>query len=259
MALTKVKELAGYSLESKDGELGKVKDIYFDDRHWAVRYLIADTGTWLTDRRVLLSPYALIGVDGAKKRVTVDLTKKQIEDSPSLGTDKPVSRQFEENYYGFFGWPAYWSGSYSWGNEPFIVRDAHKRHAVNPGGKAWNAHLRSAHEVQGYRIHALDGDIGHVKDFIVEDEGWTIAYLVVDTQNWLPGRTVLISPKWIEKVSWDTSTVELNLSREAIKASPEYSGDALPGGEYEAALHGHYNREGNWVKSPGGKRHILMR
>ena len=121
--LSKAKTLKGYKLRSRDGEIGKVKEFYFDDRHWTIRYLVADAGTWLTDRQVLISPYALIAVIPAEQHITIDLTKKQIEDSPSLNTDKPVSRQFEEAYYGYYGWPMYWAGPDAWGSSPYLVRD----------------------------------------------------------------------------------------------------------------------------------------
>ena len=121
--LNKAKTLKGYKLDSLDGEIGKVKEFYFDDQHWAVRYLVADTGNWLTGRQVLISPYALGAVNQEEQHISIDLTKKQIEDSPSLDSDKPVSRQFEESYYGYYGWPAYWDGPYMWGPYPYIVRD----------------------------------------------------------------------------------------------------------------------------------------
>ena len=110
------KTLKGYKLDSLDGEIGKVKEFYFDDRHWTIRYLVADTGNWLPGRQVLISPYALVAVNKSEEHISVDLTKKQIEDSPSLNSDKPVSRQFEENYYGYYGWPTYWSGPYIMGS-----------------------------------------------------------------------------------------------------------------------------------------------
>ena len=113
--LIKTKTLKGYTLDSLDGEIGKVKEFYFDDYHWTIRYLVADTGNWYTDRQVLISPHALVEVNKEKQNIAVNLTKKQIEDSPPLDSDKPVSRQFEEAYYGYYGWPMYWDGPYMWG------------------------------------------------------------------------------------------------------------------------------------------------
>ena len=201
--LNKAKTLTGYKLNSRDGEIGKVKEFYFDDKYWTVRYLVADTGDWLTGRQVLISPYALGFVNKGEQTIVVDLTKKQIEDSPSLNTDKPVSRQFEESYYGYYRWPMYWTGPYLWGYDPHLERVREKwRQSAEREKAAWDPHLRSTHDVDGHHIQAADGEVGHVEDFIIDDETWAIRYLIVDTQNWWPGKKVLISPKWIEHVSW---------------------------------------------------------
>jgi hypothetical protein len=245
--------LTGYKLNGLDGEIGQVKEFYFDDQHWAIRYLVADTGSWLTGRQVLISPYALVAVINEKQHITIDLTKKQIEDSPSLSSDKPVSQQFEEAYYGYYGWPVYWGGPFMWGAYPYIVRDRGKPRASNPGGKAWDPHLRSTQDVSGHHIQAADGEIGHVEDFIIDDEMWAIRYLIIDTRNWWPGQQVLVSPQWIERVSWSDSKVFVNLTREIIKQSPEYTEASLITRDYETRLHGHYNRLGYWVDEPASK------
>jgi len=246
--LNKVGTLTGYKLDSLDGEIGKVREFYFDDQYWTVRYLVADTGNWLIDRQVLISPYSLMGVFAEEKNITIDLTKKQIQDSPPLDSDKPVSRQFEEAYYGYHGWPAYWEGQDAWGASPYIVRDPQQWRAAKQDGKAWDPHLRSTNAVSGHHIQALDGEIGHVKDFIIDDETWAIRYLVIDTLNWWPGKKVLLSPQWIERVSWSERKVFVNLSREAIKLSPEYTDESLLTRDYEIGLHQHYKRQGYWVE-----------
>jgi hypothetical protein len=99
---------------------------------------------------VLISPYALVTVNNEKQNIEINLTKKQIEESPSLGSDKPVSRQFEEDYYGYYGWPMYSTGPYIWGFSPYIVRDPEKWEEYTHGEKAWDPNLRSTHEVSGY-------------------------------------------------------------------------------------------------------------
>jgi uncharacterized protein YrrD len=246
--LSKVKTLKGDSLETRDGEtIGKVKEFYFDDRHWTIRYLVADTGNWLSGRQVLISPYALAAVIAEEQHIAVNLTKKQIEDSPSLNSDKPVSRQFESAYYGYYGWPMYWGGLYSWGAYPYIERDAGKWSDSSKGEKKWDHHLRSTYSVSGYHIQANDGEIGHVDDFIIDDETWAIRYLVVETRNWWPGKRVLVSPQWIERVSWGQKKVFVNLSRETVKQSPEYTEESALTRDYESGLHRHYNRQGYWV------------
>ena len=245
--LIKAKILADYKLESLDGEIGRIKEFYFDDRHWTIRYLVAETGNWLTDRQVLISPYALAAVIRESKRVDVDLTKKQIEESPSWQSDKPVSRQFEESYHGYYGLPMYWGSVCSWNPYPSPVPDSEQWKEPTQGDEAWDPCLRSTNAVRGYYIHASDGEIGHVEDFIIDSETWAIRYLVVDTRNWWPGKKVLISPQWIERVSWSESKVYVNLSRDAIKHSPEYTEESLLTRDHEIGLHGHFNRPGYWA------------
>ena len=245
--LCDAKTLTGYKLSSRDGEIGKVKEFYFDDQYWTIRYLVADTGNWLTGRQVLISPYALLAVNREEQDIAIDLTKKQIEESPSLNTDKPVSRQFEETYNGYYGWPMYWGGPYAWGSYPYMVRAHEKLKEPTQAQKAWDPHLRSTHEVRGYHVQAADGEMGHVEDFIVDDETWAIRYLVIDTQNWWPGKKVLVSPHWIERVSWGEAKVSVNLPRATLRQSPEYTDASLLTRDYETGLHRHYNRPGYWV------------
>jgi len=244
--LNKAKTLSGYTLHSLDGAIGNVEEFYFDDHHWTVRYLVVNTGNWITGRQVLISPYAITAVNKEEQSIAINLTKKQIEDSPSLDHDKPVSRQFEESYSRYYGLPIYWEGPYIWGAYPNIVRDPQIWREAIQDKKSWNLQLRSTSAVSGYNIQALDGDIGHVEDFVIDDETWAIRYLVIDTQNWWPGKKVLISPQWIERVSWNLSTVFVNLSRDAIKQSPEYSEKALLNRDYEAEMYKHYHRKGYW-------------
>jgi len=252
--LSKAKALKGYKLHSRDAEIGKIKEFYFDDHHWTIRYLVADSGNWLLGRQVLISPYALVAVNKEEQYITIDLTKKQIEDSPSLNSDKPVSRQFEETYYGYYGWPMYWNGPYMWGYSPYIMRDREKWRESNQGGKPWDPHLRSTDDVSGHHIQATDGEIGHVEDFIIDDETWAIRYLIIDTRNWWPGKKIMISPKWIERVSWKDSKVFVNLLRETIKQSPEYTDESLITRDYESKLYQHYNQQGYWSDEEAMKR-----
>ena len=253
--LNNAKSLQGYKLDSLDGEFGEVKEFYFDDRHWTIRYLVANTGGWLTGRQVLISPYALVAAVKAEQHISIDLTKKQIEGSPSLNNDKPVSRQFEESYYGYYGYPTYWGGPFSWGAYPYPTPNREQWKEPSKSEKTWDSHLRSTDHVCGYHIEATDGEIGHVEDFIIDDETWTIRYLVVDTRNWWPGKKVLVSPHWIERVSWDESKVFVNLTREAIKQSPEYTERSLLTRDYETDLHRHYEIPGYWTEESVDQEH----
>jgi hypothetical protein len=253
--LIKAKSLKDYKLHSRDGEMGTVEQFYFDDTHWTIRYLVANTGNWLTGREVLISPYGLGDIDTEKKDIAVNLTKKQIEGSPSLETDQPVSRQFEEDYYGYYGWPLYWGGPYMWGAYPYVERDLKTIRKDNEGGKPWDVHLRSTRIVSAYDIQAVDGELGHVGDFVIDDQTWAIRYLIIDTRNWWPGKKVLVSPKWIKRVSWEESKVFVDLSRETIKKSPEYAEESLLNRDYETSLHRHYDRKGYWIDAPAAKVH----
>lgn len=244
--LFKSKTLEKYKLNANDGEIGNIKEFYFDDKHWAVRYLVVDTGTWLTERQVLISPYALVSINNEAKSISLNLSKKQIENSPSLESDKPVSHQFELAYYDYYGLPAYWYGAYMWGAFPNFKSDTKEWEEKKEYEKSWDPHLRSTKDVTGHHIQANNGEIGHVEDFIIDDETWAIRYLVIDTNNWWIGKRILVSPQWIDHVSWDELKVFIDLPRESIKQSPEYSKDFLLTRDYESNLHRHYNRKGYW-------------
>ncbi len=196
---------------------------------------------------MLISPYALVAVNKEERNIAIDLNKKQIETSPSLYSDKPVSRQFEVAYYGYYALPAYWGGPYSWGPYPYPTRDREQWKESTQNKEGWDLHLRSTGDATGHHIQALNGEIGHVEDFVIDDETWAIRYLVVDTHNWWPGKKVLVSPQWIERVSWGERKVFVNLSRETIKESPEFTEESLLTRDYETRLFKHYDRKGYWV------------
>ncbi len=257
--LRQVKEFKSLNLHALDGDIGKAREFYFDDRFWIVRYLVADTGNWLSGRQVLISPYALHPVNELEQVLPVDLTIKQIEDSPSLSSDQPVSRQYELQYYDYYGWPYYGYSSYLWGISPSYIMPIRvdvQEDIMEASSKeaelrkeAWDPNLRSTNDVTGHHIQALDEEIGHVEDFIIDEKTWSIRYMVVDTGNWWPGKHVLISPHWIERVSWEEKKVFVNLSRDTIKQSPEYIPASL-NRDYETSLHQHYNRQGYWDDEP---------
>ena len=244
-----VKDLKGYAIGATDGDIGKLDDFYFDDESWTIRYLVAETGNWLMNRKVLISPFAIGKADLSKKRLNVTLTKKQVEESPSIDTDKPVSRQHEASYLDYYGYPYYWIGPYLWGpiTYPRLSGVAQKRNEeVRALRKEANdLHLRSVSKVTGHHIEATDGHIGHAEDFIIDGETWEIRYMVVDTQNWWPGKKVLVAPLWVSRVSWSDSTVYVDLSREMIKNGPEYHPKAL-NRKYEETLYDYYKRPKYW-------------
>jgi sporulation protein YlmC with PRC-barrel domain len=255
-----IKELKGSFIIATDGDIGTLEDCYFDDKFWTIRYLVAGTGDWFVGKDVLLSPFALGKADVASGRIHAKVTRKQADSSPNIDADKPVSSQHETSYCDYYGYPYYWSGPNLWGsahypNLPDVDQEqVEERRATRKEGGDF--HLRSAAKVTGHHIEAADGEIGHVEDFIIDDETWEIRYMVVDTHNWLPGKKVLVAPLWIERVSWENSKIYVSLSREAIKSGPEYHVDAL-NREYEDKLHDHYNRPKYW-DSPVGQREIFF-
>ncbi len=244
--LIKAKSLKGYKLNSLDGEIGNIKELYFDDNYWTIRYLIVETGNWLLSRQVLISPHALKSVNEEDKTISVNLTKKQIEESPPLNSDIPVSRQYEESYYGYYGYPLYWAGAYMWGPYPYIVRDNENLNDTDQTDEAWDSHLRSTEDVSKYKIQATDGEFGHIEDFIIDDELWTVRYLIIDTRKWWKGKKVLISPEWIDSISWIEGDVKVCLNQEEIKLSPEYTDDKLITRDFESEMYKHYNRQCYW-------------
>jgi uncharacterized protein YrrD len=248
--LIRIKALKGYKLESLDGEIGKVEELYFEDNHWMVRYLVANTGNWLTGRQILIPPHALGQVKKDDLNITVNLTRKQIEDSPSIDTDKPVSRQFEEDLYLFFGWPKYWGTPILPGTFPHTITEpTEEESSIPPAAQSpRDPHLHSSKVVMGHHIQAVDGEIGHIDDMIVDDKTWQIRYLIADTRNWWVGRKVLISTEWVERLDWATAKASVHLSRDDIKKSPEYPDELPLTREYEDELHQHYHRPGYWQK-----------
>lgn len=264
--LRSMKDLEDYAIRATDGIIGHVKDFYFDDEAWVIRYLVVDTGSWLSSRMVLISPIALGQPDWAKKVLPVSITKEQVKNSPSIDTDKPVSRQHETHYLGYYGYPAYWGGVGLWGGgaypgmmmtgfggslaTPYAPRpeaqEAYAR-AEEARHRDDDLHLRSCKAVMDYHIEATDGDIGHVQGLLVDEETWAIRYMVVDTSNWWLGHKVLIAPQWIKHVSWPEATVSVDLTRQAVKDAPPYDPAAQLDREQETGIYQHYGRPGYWA------------
>jgi hypothetical protein len=241
-------KIMGYRLLARDGDIGKCKDFLFDDHRWAVRYMVADTGTWLSDRKVLISPISLGEPDWVSRRFPVDLTREQIESSPPLREAEPVSRQYEEQLFNYHHWPYYWAADSLWAFSDFPGTypgegpekpDLTRTHPPDAG-------LRSADEVEGYSVSATDGDIGHVDDFIVDDASWAIRYIVVRLGSRLSGRKVLLSPDWIRSVDWPGKKVVVDVIRERVKNAPEYDPSEPVNREHEVVLYDYYGRPHYW-------------
>jgi uncharacterized protein YrrD len=239
-----------YAILATDGTLGSVSDIYFDDRSWAVRYLVVDTGTWLPGRKVLIPTSALGAPDSPRREFPVNLTREQVKSAPSIDEDKPVSRQHEADLYGYYGWAPYWGGGAITpglaGYAPGIVPPPEPP-AADREHEQGDPSLRSGREVVGYGLRASDGDIGHVEDILIEDEGWRVRYLLIDTRNWLPGRKVVIAPDWVRAIDWTSRRIEIDHTRDQVKGSPEYNQVAGVSRAYERGLYEHYGRTAYWM------------
>lgn len=263
--LRNTEDLIGFALRATDGEIGNIKDMYFDDDAWTIRYLVVDAGTWLSSRKVLVSPLSAQMPDWHGKTMPVNITQEQVRNSPNIDTDKPVSRQNETQYLSYYGYPNYWGGQGLWGDGmyPYTVlpsaatnqlewaermrQDEAELAAERTRHRNDDPHLRSCEAIKSYQVKATDGDIGHVDGYLVDEMTWAIRYLVVNTSNWWMGHQVLVAPPWITAVQWSNETVSLDLSRDAVKASPPYNAKVLMDRQWEDALHQHYGRTGYWA------------
>lgn len=265
--LRSVNSLDGFKMAAADGHIGKVKDFYFDDEAWVIRYVVADCGAWLGNREVLISPHSIGTPDWSRLILPIALTKEQIKSSPGIDTDKPISRQYERSHLGYYGYPYYWGGTGLWGvqNYPGTQLTGIGAHpdgvyqgylnAPSDTGVAGDEHLRSCNAVNGYHVHATDGDIGHVQGFLADDSTWSIRYLILDTSNWWVGHEVLVSPEWIQDVSWANSKITVSLNRHAIRYAPAYNGEGLLDRDAESRIYSHYGRCGYW--QPPSERAVV--
>jgi sporulation protein YlmC with PRC-barrel domain len=247
--------IRGYAIRASDGEIGSLRDVYFDDQSTLIRYFVVDTGTWLSRNRVLLVPAVVGGIDAERGELVTGLTRRQVEDSPPVETEKPVSRQQELALHAYYGWEPYWTvpplaGSLApfWGaampaaarvppSEERVAEEvaAREREQRDP-------HLRSARDVEGCHVATTDGEIGRVEDFFIDDHDWAIQLLGIDTGNWLPGRKVVISPGWLRAIDWGGHRIEVDLTRQQIKDSPEYDPSLVPEQSYLEQLAAYYGR-----------------
>jgi len=246
-----VSVLKGYSIEASDGRIGTVSDFLFDDQTWKMRWLVADVGTWWKGQKVLIHPSAITGVDHELQELGLALTKERIKGSPDVREDEPVSRQIEYNLHSYYGWDPLWAGNSYFGGgamaspllSPPLFGGFAAGEAAGVGAEAGEGdpHLRSVGAVTGCHIHATDGNIGHVENFMVDDATWTIDYLIVDTKNWWPGKHVLLSPHAVQDISYLEQEIRLKVSRNQVKTSPAWDPVTIVEQEYQRRLHQHYD------------------
>lgn len=223
------KDFIGRDIIAVDGTVGTIDDLYFDDERWAIRYLICKTDNWASKERVLISPMAVMDVEDKNSAIHINLTQVAIAKSPDVSLKKPVSRRFELEYSKHFNIPAYWAGVGVWGNlmspialaKSYVPNDESMNNFEKELEKNKDeSHLRSVKEVSGYHLQADDGPIGHIADFLVDAESWSIKHVVINTRNLLPGKIVLIEPTKIDEIKWAESNVFVHMTRNAIKESP---------------------------------------
>jgi sporulation protein YlmC with PRC-barrel domain len=245
-------DINGYAIHASDGSIGTVRDFLFDDATWMVRWLVVDTGNWLPGREILLPPSAVEHVNHIGHQFNVKLTRQQVKDCPEIDSHLPVSRQHETSLYDYYGWSPYWGDGAYMGlvryggggeTEPPSTELMHREKEVDDARRSKNdIALRSVKEVNGYHIHANDGEIGHVEDILVEDSDWSIRYLIVDTTNWWPATDVLISPMSVRTIQWADRLVNLRVDRQTVKESLPYESLAKLGAVDCAKIHKYDNK-----------------
>ena len=225
--LRSIREVFGYTVREVDGEIGLVRDCLIDHRDWKVNYLEVDLTEWFPGKKVIIPPSRIGQPDGKIFEVPLSMSKAQVLKSPALKLDETVCRQHEEELANHFGW------------DPCIL-GADSRNADD------STHLRSSRELLGYHLHATDGGIGHIEDFILDDKDWVLRHAVVHTRDWLPGKRVLMPLPWITGIDWKESTVMIDHSRENIKNSPEFDPSAPVNRHYEEVLYNYYGQPTYW-------------
>jgi sporulation protein YlmC with PRC-barrel domain len=241
--LRSMNDLKNYAIRATDGDIGRVKDFYFDDKTWAIRYLIVDTATWLSGRMVLMSPRAIGHSDWAEKVLSVSITKEQVKNGPDIDEEKPVSRQYEMGYLDCYSYAPYREGIDPWSGVGHL--DVMRRIGFEDGKN--DPHLRSCKTVIGYHIEAIDGEVGHVQDILVDEDTWVIRHLIVDTSNWWIGNRILIAPENILKASWPENIVAVNLTRQAVKDAAPYDPVEPMSGRPEAVFDAEHDHTSTFV------------
>lgn len=261
--LRSMNDLQDYAIHATDGNIGHVKDVKFDDKDWVLRYFVVDAGSWLVSRKVLISPIGMGPPNWGEKSIPVSITKEQLANSPAYDEQKPLTKDNEVAYLGFYNYPYYWGGPSLWGNDiypsrfgtgsggfntpPFVLRPPERNPAEMETEQHTLHQLRSARALTGSRVVGGDGDIGLVRDLLIDERSWAIRYLIIDTGNWWPAQQVLIAPKWISEVNWSDTTISVNMTRQDVRNAPHYDPNVTINRKQEVGLHEHYGQPGYWV------------
>jgi len=233
--LRPIRELGTYRLHATDGDIGHLEQFYFDDRDWKIRYFVLDIGTWLHGKKVLMSPSAILGVDAISKTISAAFTKQQVQESDDVGTHKPEGLRLPHDYALYLGWPYYLGPVPGGTHDPEEARTLERsfRHA-------YDEHLRSSKKVSRYHVMAVDGEIGQIEDGIVDDQTWTIQYLVSTIRNWRSAKKVLVPTERVLWVSAAESNVYVSLTRNSIATAPRFNPEKPLTRDLEFAIDDHY-------------------
>jgi sporulation protein YlmC with PRC-barrel domain len=256
----KHKKLIGDPVDSKNGSIGALKDFLFDDRSWRIRYAVVDTSFWLPNRKVVLAPSSFsahgLSSDG---HLRVDLTKEQIEDSPKLEENLPISRQHESSLHSYFGWTPYWASMgpiafpyadapLSAAGVPYPINTA-PEHVVHTDWaylkkereKNFDGHLRSLNEILGYKICTHDEEkFGQIENAIIDEKNWLVIDLIFNTHRWLPGgKEFVCSPLFVKKMDIKSKELHIQHDKDTILEAPELDFETY-GSEYRKLLVEHY-------------------
>lgn len=248
--LRSLNTIRGYDIAASDGEIGDVHDFYVDEAFWVIRYLVVDTGRWLPGRKVLIDPEALGEPVWLQRRLPIELSREQVQNAPDMATDLPLSKREELALRDHYKWRYYWDFS-AMGIAPPNLRGAmaplasaerdpeRKPGMADPGSET---SLRSAREVTGYEVAALDGEIGRIDDFVIDDANWTIRYLIAETGRWLSSRKVLLDPGWTSAIDWLNERLTVELDRETVRRAPPFDPAEPINRAYEEQFYDYYGR-----------------
>jgi len=242
------KQLTHFSIHAVDDKVGGIRDILFDDETFTVRYLVADTNTWLPlSRKVVISPISVTGLEAEEESIQINMTVDTLKNSPSIDEHKPVSREYEENLFKYFGYGYYWIGPGAWGefahpDELVELQHAEESDTVHP--KKSTNHLRAVAEVGGYEVATTTDNVGHISNFIIDTRSWEIVLLVEDTNNWLPGgKHLALLPTDVDKIDWAAHCVSVKLSHDELINRPEVDSDKITEESYIPTLCAQINSE----------------
>jgi hypothetical protein len=254
--LRSIEDLKGCKVSCPDGELGAVAHVYFDDEMWGIRFIVIEAMGWNNWQEVWVSPLSVRGIDFAVGVVTLNLTQRQMTGSPPIDTRNAISRLQETKLFDYYGCRPYWAArpTSTYASHPAGSNDSRPgleslqlRPTLHVKGSRADIHLLSAQQAGSFSVATADGVIGHVTDFVFDDETWVVRYMTVDTRDWWDSaREILLSTEWIESVDSVRFTVSTTLTRDAVEHSPAYV-DAVPLNRmYETQLHNFYGREAYW-------------